>query len=1056
MTAADEGSVPLKGSRIQVVVRVRPVLTLDSGDQVAVTCSPDGSKVQVLLPERSSDKSGPPGAARAGARAYEFDACLPGATTQAELFETCGMAELVEAALDGYSVTVFAFGQTGSGKTHTMIGPRLSRPGEAAASTGLEASSSLAVDEEDGVLARCITYAYTCIAERAAVSKFNVSASCVELYNECVTDLLGLDKNKTLHVRKDARGGFQVGGLTQLSCPGAASASRYIQRAMVHRHTRSHKLNEYSSRSHCLTTFVFASQELLQQGEGEAGSGARGVRRYGKLCLVDLAGSERLKATGNTEREAVRETGAINKSLFTLGQVLNALSSRSAAPVFAPYRDSKLTQLLWDGLKGSGRALMLACLGPLRAQSEESLNTLHFASMARRIKAAPIVLLDPQVSRTIQDLRKENQQLAVALTQLSTASENGGDSSSSSRALQLFQSLPEGLQEDALREAKAEKEAAAQRPAGISRSGHSAAASDDLHLDGWNGSPSPGRGKDQSAVHEKVPMYPNNPSPSRRNSRMLQGSAKSSSGYSPLAAAAAAAGSLNYAYHFARIVSPEKRAKGAGTGGDNRRRSSSLVPSDPFLQRNRSRATSGGMLPPVNSIFLPSKPGNTNGNYASWNPISRQARHSSADPTSPGPQPTGLAKAGSNSSMLPAPTPLADSFPELAAMEAAFLQGTLTSKPDVSARRPGRSSASSVPGLSPLSEDWQHGGPQDPDLETHSQALEDEAGAGEVVAADVRALEWASRNTWFGSDVDMTTLAYEAHDQLVDVQHLDPSSDEYYSQIEKQVAAAFPAKWNTFLRHHASRTAQQQAARHSSPSKGHTYGFIDGNYGPNTRISSPSKAKNPSVGLLNTVVGGSASHSNKNLQAKALTHRSASAFPSYPSTPATSAPNTPALPQAVVQPSQRQGSSTSIASNASFSHPVNPFHLTASVPQSDRYPSHTTISTEVGDLGPSGGGDGGQGVAGASLFQAAWSNGGYSAGSAGQALVEGMRGEACGVTGWEDGGGEGSSAQAVQAEYVRQRGIVLQELQQAKAEAEEERRKILARIGSRLVDGAWR
>lgn len=44
----------------------------------------------------------------------------------------------------------------------------------------------------------------------------------------------------------------------------------------------------------------------------------------------------------------------------------------------------------------------------------------------------------------------------------------------------------------------------------------------------------------------------------------------------------------------------------------------------------------------------------------------------------------------------------------------------------------------------------------------------------------------------------------------------------------------------------------------------------------------------------------------------------------------------------------------------------------------------------------------------------------------------------------------------LQVEYVRQRGIVLQELRQAKAEAEEERRKILARIGSSLVDGAWR
>lgn len=112
------------------------------------------------------------------------------------------------------------------------------------------------------------------------------------------------------------------------------------------------------------------------------------THRYGKLVLVDLAGSERLRETGNSAREAVRETGAINKSLFTLGQVLASLAARSAradggafgaAPVHVPYRDSKLTQLLWDGLRGSGRALMLACLGPMRNHAEESLNTLHFA-----------------------------------------------------------------------------------------------------------------------------------------------------------------------------------------------------------------------------------------------------------------------------------------------------------------------------------------------------------------------------------------------------------------------------------------------------------------------------------------------------------------------------------------------------------------------------------------------------------------------------------------------------------------------------------------------------
>jgi hypothetical protein len=41
----------------------------------------------------------------------------------------CGMAELVDAALEGYCVTIFAFGQTGSGKTYTMLGPRLGQLG---------------------------------------------------------------------------------------------------------------------------------------------------------------------------------------------------------------------------------------------------------------------------------------------------------------------------------------------------------------------------------------------------------------------------------------------------------------------------------------------------------------------------------------------------------------------------------------------------------------------------------------------------------------------------------------------------------------------------------------------------------------------------------------------------------------------------------------------------------------------------------------------------------------------------------------------------------------
>ena len=120
---------------------------------------------------------------------------------QSELFDTCGIQELVEAALDGYSVTIFAFGQTGSGKTHTMVGPRLSRapePGTSAAALLGEG----APDPEDGLVPRCIQTAYESIGQRQGETDFSVTATCIELYNESVTDLLGKDTTKQLQVWK--------------------------------------------------------------------------------------------------------------------------------------------------------------------------------------------------------------------------------------------------------------------------------------------------------------------------------------------------------------------------------------------------------------------------------------------------------------------------------------------------------------------------------------------------------------------------------------------------------------------------------------------------------------------------------------------------------------------------------------------------------------------------------------------------------------------------------------------------------------------------------------
>jgi len=74
-------------------------------------------------------------------------------------------------------------------------------------------------------------------------------------------------------VRQDARGSFGVDGLTEVPCDSAAAALRAIGHALQYRHTRAHAMNEYSSRSHCLMTFNFASRERPEGAE------AKGVRR---------------------------------------------------------------------------------------------------------------------------------------------------------------------------------------------------------------------------------------------------------------------------------------------------------------------------------------------------------------------------------------------------------------------------------------------------------------------------------------------------------------------------------------------------------------------------------------------------------------------------------------------------------------------------------------------------------------------------------------------------------------------------------------------------------
>jgi|TARA_B110000196_G_scaffold229888_1_gene198515 hypothetical protein len=69
-----------------------------------------------------------------------------------------------------------------------------------------------------------------------------------------------------------------------------------------------------------------------------------------------------------------------------------------------------------------------------------------------------------------------------------------------------------------------------------------------------------------------------------------------------------------------------------------------------------------------------------------------------------------------------------------------------------------------------------------------------EATPTELPTPDPRAEDWASRNSWFGTDRPMTFTAFEIHKDLVN-EGFDPQSESYYTEVDKRIRVDFSHKF---------------------------------------------------------------------------------------------------------------------------------------------------------------------------------------------------------------------------------------------------------------------
>jgi predicted nucleic acid-binding Zn-ribbon protein len=175
---------------------------------------------------------------------------------------------LIQSAVDGYNVTIFAYGQTSSGKTYTMLGDETS----------------------PGIVSRAVEKLFQSKREIEELSRgdatVQMSVELLEIYNERINDLLDPESpvNRNDHSIKVVS--KEVVGNVVVQTSSDSEVMELVALAQDRRCVKATASNTESSRSH----MIFSINFCVTMNDGST--------RSGKLNVCDLAGSERLGKSG--------------------------------------------------------------------------------------------------------------------------------------------------------------------------------------------------------------------------------------------------------------------------------------------------------------------------------------------------------------------------------------------------------------------------------------------------------------------------------------------------------------------------------------------------------------------------------------------------------------------------------------------------------------------------------------------------------------------------------------------------------------------------------------
>ena len=392
--------------RIKVLVRIRPFLANENSSNTGLNIdSENNSKIEISKSLKKFEAT--------------FDKVLSQKSTQKDVFNF--VKPCTKLIKQGINCTILAYGQTGSGKTYTMFGGEWAMNDK---STDYQQRKNFNKDKynfllndeliidpfskTNGIIPNLIMNLFQSYgAYDSNDNNIIITCSYIQIYNEQVYDLLvdeeetkeqknnfdlltGVGrqmnekpiKQKPLRIKYDRKNGVTIEGVNEIRTPSFYDIFELLRQGEVNRKIRQTKRNEMSSRSH--TIFIINIQNIK-------------LNVISKIKLCDLAGSERYDSRESYKKLHFNEMVNINKSLLVLGNVIHSLGAsnsnlsmtdnknKNQKKIFAPYKDSKLTQILEDSLGGNSVTYLIATISPCDENFDETISTLKFADRAHSV-----------------------------------------------------------------------------------------------------------------------------------------------------------------------------------------------------------------------------------------------------------------------------------------------------------------------------------------------------------------------------------------------------------------------------------------------------------------------------------------------------------------------------------------------------------------------------------------------------------------------------------------------------------------------------------------------